>query len=131
LHNSLGLVVPEWALDEPCLIHGDPTIDNTLCTVTGKIRIADPIPPHRLIRPSIKAIDHAKLLQSLLGWEIVLRGNPDVQFNWPEFMLSYETARRAVFWGIVALKRIVIRNKDSNAGAWAEEVSRELERCAL
>jgi hypothetical protein len=129
LEKSIGITVPDWALDTHCLIHGDPTLDNTLITTAGEIRIADPIPPHRLIRPSIKAIDHGKMLQSFLGWEVVLRGLERVEYNWPNFMQDYDTARQAVFWTMVALKRISLRNNTYNAGRWAEHMAKELEKC--
>jgi hypothetical protein len=129
LEKTIRVTVPDWALDTPCLIHGDPTIDNTLVTKEGCTRIADPIPPHRLIRPSIKAIDHSKLLQSLVGWEVVLRGAPYVEYAWPKFMEDYDTAMRAVFWGMVALKRIALRNSTSSAGKWAIQMAEEFRLC--
>jgi hypothetical protein len=129
LEKTVGVRVPEWALDEPCLIHGDPTLDNTLVTKTSGIRIADPIPPHRLVRPSIRAVDHGKMLQSFVGWEEVLRGAPHIEYAWPRFMEDYETAQRAVFWSMVALKRIALRNRKCNAGMWAVQISQEFELC--
>jgi len=130
LEESIFLSVPDWALEEPCLIHGDPSIDNTLeARHGGNIRITDPIPPHRLVRPSIRAIDHSKILQSFLGWEVVLRGVPRIEYDFPKFMQEYDTARRAVFWTIIALKRIALRNNTSNAGKWAERMGQELLRC--
>lgn len=131
LAESIGLIVPEWALDTPCVIHGDPTLDNTLITKENHIRIADPIPPHWLVRPSIRAVDHGKILQSFLGWERVLRGIPKVDFILPNFMEEYETARRAIFWCIVALKRIALRNNTSHAGQWAATIAEELGKCEL
>jgi hypothetical protein len=129
LEKSIGVTVPDWALDTPCLIHGDPTLDNTLLDKWAFTRITDPIPPHRLIRPSIRAIDHGKMLQSLLGWEVVLRGIPFIQYEWPRFIQDYDSARRAIFWAMVALKRIALRNNTSNAGKWAEQMAKELESC--
>jgi hypothetical protein len=129
LEKSIGVTVPDWALDTPCLIHGDPTLDNSLQARNGSLRITDPIPPHRLIRPSIKAIDHGKILQSFLGWEIVLRNIPRVEYEFPCFMDKYETARRAVFWAMVSLKRIGLRNNTTHAGQWAEYIAKELESC--
>jgi hypothetical protein len=131
LADSIKLQVPVWALDSPCIIHGDPTLDNALRNDKGVIKITDPIPPHRLIRPSIRAIDHGKILQSFLGWETVLRGMPRVEFDPPLFMQDYDSARRAVFWCIVALKRITIRNATSSAGKWASYIAGELEKCRL
>jgi hypothetical protein len=130
LATSINVEVPDWAMDEPCLIHGDPTIDNVLMAEDGP-RITDPIPPHWLKRPSIKAVDHAKMLQSFLGWEAVLRGTPKIDYKMPNFMMEYKSARRAVFWCIVALKRIALRNNTGCAGVWAEDLAKELMKCEL
>jgi hypothetical protein len=131
LADSINLQVPSWALDSPCIIHGDPTLDNALKNDNGTIKITDPIPPHRLIRPSIRAIDHGKLLQSFLGWETVLRGMPQIEFDFPLFMQDYDSARRAVFWCIVALRRITLRNSTSSAGKWTSYLAEELKKCEL
>lgn len=131
LSTTIDVKIPDWAMDLPSLIHGDPTLDNTLLTKGHNIRITDPIPPHRLIRPSIRAIDHGKMLQSLLGWEVVLRGIPRIEYNFPEFMWNYTTAKRAVFWAMVSLKRIALRNNACQAGQWAERLAEELEKCEL
>lgn len=130
LSKTLGFDIPKWALEKPCLIHGDPTIDNTLRTPTGFIRITDPIPPINLMRPSIRSVDCGKMLQSILGWETALRGASFTEYDWPLFMKREDTAQRAVFWCMVALKRISLRNTDKNKpGIWAEVVSKELEKC--
>jgi hypothetical protein len=131
LEKTIGIKVPEWAWrnDDPCLIHGDPTLDNTYGKKGGGIRIADPIPPHRLIRPSIKAVDHGKILQSLLGWEVVLRGATRLKYEMPSFMKHNSSAMRAIFWCMVALKRIALRNSKGSAGRWAGDIAKELEEC--
>jgi hypothetical protein len=128
--SQIGIEVPDWALDIPCLIHGDPTIDNTLKTNGNGIRLTDPIPPHRLNKPSIKAVDHGKILQSMLGWEVVLRGIPRIDYAWPKFMGEYNSARRALFWAMVSVKRIGYHNWDAKATEWSKRVGGELE-CAL
>jgi hypothetical protein len=135
LEKSINVKVPDWALDTPCLIHGDPTLDNTFRKIqedkpiSKSLRISDPIPPHRLVRPSIRAIDHGKMLQSFLGWEVVLRDAESISYRWPNYMLKYDTARRATFWAMVALKRIALRNSTPNAGKWAAQMAMELEKC--
>lgn len=131
LANTINVKVPDWALDKPCLIHGDPTLDNTLFASRPFMRITDPIPPHRLIRPSIIAIDQSKILQSFLGWEYVLRGRTNPQFNWPRFMEDSIMAYQATFWTMVSLKRIALRRPDTNAGRWAAHIGKELEECVL
>jgi hypothetical protein len=130
LIDTINLEVPEWALDTLCLIHGDPTLDNCLMTEEGGLRITDPIPVSWLKRPSIRAIDHGKILQSILGWEVVLHGYPIIQYKWPDFMQDHDTAYQAVFWCMVALERIHLRGKhDSYPALWAKHVAEELQDC--
>jgi hypothetical protein len=130
LKESINIDIPDWAFGTFCVIHGDPTLDNCLMTEDGDIRITDPIPVQWLKRPSIRAIDHGKILQSILGWEVVLRGYPMIRYEWPDFMRDYETACRAVFWCLVALKRIHLRGKDNNQPAlWAKHTAEELQEC--
>jgi len=110
-----------------CVIHGDPTLDNVLMTKDGMMRITDPIPPAFLRKPSIKSVDHGKILQSFLGWEVVLRGAPQIQYQWPSYMQDYDTAKRAIFWAMVALKRIAKRDIFDSATQWANRVAVGLE----
>lgn len=126
--NSL----PDWVLGRKCVIHGDPTLDNVLMTKQGFIRITDPIHPKMLRKPSIQAVDHGKILQSLLGWEVVLRGAPYIQYKWPEFMKDYDSAECAVFWAMVAVKRVAHRDMNDRITQWATIVGKGLEElCAL
>lgn len=129
LSTTIGIKVPPWALDEIAVIHGDPTLDNLLITRKGHIRITDPVPPNWLKKPSIIAVDHGKILQSFLGWETVLRGVPFQQYDFPRFMHQESSAKRAVFWCMVALKRLVFRGYNPNVTLWAKEIGRELEKC--
>jgi hypothetical protein len=136
ISDLLKIEVPDWALGPMCVIHGDPTYDNLLFKKMDKypynIRITDPIPPKWLKKPSIKAVDHGKILQSYLGWEVVLRGRSYINFRWPSFMLYDGLTRRAVFWAMISIKRIVFRNYDKRITAWATTVSKELEKlCEL
>jgi hypothetical protein len=112
-----------------CLIHGDATFDNALIAKDGSYRMTDPIPPLYLTRPSIKAIDHGRILQSILGWEVVLRGSPLITYEWPKFMQEEKSARAAIFWCFVVLRRIALKD-NSDAGKWAMSISEEL-RCML
>jgi hypothetical protein len=128
--SHIGIEVPDWALDIPCLVHGDPTLDNTLKTKENAIKLTDPIPPHRLNKPSIRAVDHGKILQSLLGWESVLRGVPRLLYELPKFMKDPDEARRAMFWAMVAVKRIGYHNWTPHTTAWSKQLGKELE-CVL
>lgn len=110
------------------IIHGDPTLDNVLMTKQGFIRITDPIPPHWLRKPNIQPVDHGKMLQSLLGWEVVLRGAPYIQYSWPKFMTTdYETASRAIFWVMISIQRIIGRDLNDRVTQWATIIGKELE----
>jgi hypothetical protein len=127
--TKLHIEIPNWAIDEVSVIHGDPTLDNVLMTADGFLRITDPIPPQWLGKPSIKAVDHGKILQSFLGWEVVLRGAPHIDYAWPKFMEENDTAKRAMFWAMVAVKRIAFRDMSDSITQWANRVAKELEQC--
>jgi hypothetical protein len=129
LKEKINVEVPDWALEEITLIHGDPTLDNVLMDVSGRLYITDPIPTQWLGKPSIKAVDHSKMLQSFLGWEVVLRGLPLIEYAWPKFMQDIVTAHRAVFWAMVSIKRIAYRDYSDGITEWANLVARELEEC--
>jgi hypothetical protein len=128
IKTKINVEVPDWALDVPEVIHGDPTLDNVLMTEQGFLRITDPIPPRWLNKPSIRAVDHGKIMQSFLGWETVLRGATHIEYDWPQFMLC-EEARSAVFWAMIALKRIAFRDITDSATQWSTMVAKELEQC--
>ncbi len=134
--NEDSLVVQEKILIDKVwsreVIHGDPTLDNVLMTKQGFIRITDPIPRAWLRKPSILAVDRGKMLQSLLGWEVVLRGVPLLCYTWPRFMIhDYVEARDAVLWAKVAIERIAIRDINARITPWATLVAKELEElCA-
>lgn len=55
--------------------HGDPTLDNTMATARGDLRLIDPLPDHPLV-PNHRLADVGKMLQSCLGWEQELYGWP-------------------------------------------------------
>ena len=130
-HNVDSLIVMERFLEKYVwsrgVIHGDPTLDNVLMTRDGFMRITDPIPANWLRKPSIRDVDHGKILQSLLGWEVVLRGAELIQYEFPNFMSNYESARRATSWAKVALERIAKRDIFDSATQWANRVGKGLE----
>lgn len=127
IKETVGVEIPDWAMDGyRCLVHGDATIDNLLLNIDGCYLITDPIPPKYLNRPFIAAVDWGRILQSILGWERVLRGIPLIQYRWPQFMEYEESAWKATFWCMVTLKRIG-RKYDSTPGQWAGRVAEELQ----
>ena len=127
LRKSIKIEVPDWALEKKCVIHGDPTLDNVLIDRKGGLRITDPIPPQYLGKPSIMPVDHGKILQSFLGWEVVLRGMEPIEYAWPLFMKHPSLACRAIFWAMVAIKRIAYRDMSDGITQWAKQVAKELE----
>jgi hypothetical protein len=128
MKQAINVEVPDWAIADTAVIHGDPTLDNVLMTKQGFVRITDPIPPRWLKKPSIVAVDHGKMLQSLLGWEVVLRGVPLIRYSWPNFMLNdYWEVRRAIFWAMVAVKRIAYRDISDRVTQWSTIIGKKLE----
>jgi len=129
----LGVVAPNWIVDEETrLIHGDPTLGNTIVQ-DGMAYLIDPKPPGRGI-PSVASVDRGKFLQSMLGWERLKSGH-----WWPEQIspladLEDLDLARAVWWCGVHLARIVQRESgDTPAARWAlvrAEKLEELTRCA-
>lgn len=73
----LELLEPEFTENE-CLVHGDPTWENCMLTncYPSRIIITDPLPPTIGHIPSVRAVDIAKLLQSVMGYEHIV--NPEV-----------------------------------------------------
>jgi hypothetical protein len=130
LKKTINVDIPVWALNgKTCLVHGDCTLDNVLLHPDGTIRITDPIPPQYLNRPSINCIDDGRMLQSFLGWEVVLRGAPSIEYLAPYFLYDAELCKSAIFWCMVTLKRIAAKDTTS-AGQWATRIAGELE-CML
>jgi hypothetical protein len=56
-----------------CLTHGDPTFANLMRRDDGQMVIIDPLLPSMAL-PSIAALDLAKIMQSLLGFEAIRFG---------------------------------------------------------
>jgi hypothetical protein len=68
-------------IDDPCRVHGDPTIDNCMLRGGGELVITDPIPPG-IHLPSIRALDIGKVIQSAAGYEEVARGRRPTTIPW-------------------------------------------------
>lgn len=91
-----------------CLTHGDPTLDNVMVRM-GHFVISDPIPATPAV-PDLWAVDLGKILQSLVGFEMVRYGvtphNP-VSVR-PQHLLETLVKPdriRAVYWCVVHLMR--------------------------
>lgn len=78
---DLGEMFAEWWVEiwhhiahlPTCHVHGDPTWDNCMVRLDGSLVITDPIPPGAAL-PSIRALDIAKVMQSIGGYEEVVKG---------------------------------------------------------
>jgi hypothetical protein len=104
----VGDYVPEWvSSEESCCTHGDLTLANLMVRPGEVSVVVDPVPPGRRI-PSLRSVDHAGILQSLCGWEVMLErwlGEPE-SLIWPFPDLNELELRRALYWLGVKAKRI-------------------------
>jgi hypothetical protein len=79
-------------------MHGDATVANALETEDGALVLCDPAPP-RADLPSLRSIDEAAILQSLLGWEVHLWGiGPPEGYVWPWVELDDVQLTRMQWW---------------------------------
>lgn len=131
--DRFGFTPPDWVADESmCLIHGDPTLAN-LMRRTGSLEnvLIDPKPPGNGI-PSFRTVDIGKMLQSMLGWESVLAGGALPRYD-IHFLSNFSEvdARRAVFWCMIHLMRIMQREKSGEIFEWADHASQKLRSLVL
>ena len=108
MRRTLGFSAPDWSFEnEPlCAVHGDPTLSNTL-TRFGQIVLADPATPSRV--PQIAVTDQARILQSMMGWDLVT-GHQTLHVSWqmPRFVLTEDQlqVKKLNFWVHVMMSRI-------------------------
>lgn len=128
LFTTLGVEVPTFARDPDfCLTHGDPTIANALVRGDNELVLCDPLSPYGRV-PQIAGADQGKILQSMLGWEVVLAGVEVVDWDPPNFFCSETELRRAMFWCAVALLRAAEHTQEKHVLDWCAFVSKELFR---
>lgn len=115
----------EPGMPESVMIHGDPTLANTLLrqdNVFAKVVLIDPILPQGKI-PSFVDVDRGKLLQSCLGWEHMLdpRWGDGGPVMWETVLsgLSELERTRAIFWVMVHCSRIIPYAKVDAVRQWA------------
>lgn len=84
VHPQLLMPLLKWGMlllmhyrGKECVTHGDPTWDNCMITPgwPSRLILIDPLPPTPAL-PSIRALDVAKICQSVLGYESVIYGDP-------------------------------------------------------
>lgn len=116
--------IPMWVVDEEeCLIHGDPTIANLMARERGLVLI-DPLPPRGKI-PSMRSVDRACVLQSLMGWELIIGGEFRTRYVFPDALAKLDELelRRAMFWLHVKAERILPYVRDEASVEWCQRVS--------
>jgi hypothetical protein len=111
LWNELAVRAPDWVVpDHYCNVHGDPTAANALVRLpensVAELVLCDPLVPRSYMAPCAEA-DCGKILQSALGWEIVLCGDEPTEWEEPDFWGDDVRRRRALFWCAVAGLRIL------------------------
>lgn len=135
LRDTLGIDVPDWAWKDetPCATHGDLTLCNTMMR-DGCLVFVDPVYPERV--PQIMVADRARIVQTMLGWEIMTgfqREDDDFEWNMPIFVRSGgEHLRVLVFWVHVMMARIAASSAVTDSErAWAEHLRDETGRAVL
>lgn len=113
----------KWNLLESGLTHGDPTLDNVMLR-DSQIVLIDPIPATHAV-PDLRSVDTGKLLQSILGYELLRYA--DTTYDWrlrPEnlrhFVVNDNEWLATVYWCVVHLLRAIpyMPNEDVVAGVW-------------
>lgn len=142
LVSTLGIMPPDWAWkhDLRCATHGDMTMCNTMIRVLDSgdfdVVFVDPVYPERV--PQIAVTDHARIVQTMLGWEIMtgFMHDPGDDFGWwplPGFFHENETRLRVLaFWTYVVMARIeASRSVTEEERRWARHLRDELGRACL
>lgn len=117
-----GPPIPSLSNDRSVLVHGDPTAANLLFD-GQQYMLCDPKRPGRGI-PPFRAVDLGKMMQSALGWEVLLDSTwPDMDLPAEEMVadgLTEHDLLGMVFWCIVHLIRIQQREQPgSDVDIWA------------
>lgn len=114
----------KWNLLKAGLTHGDPTLDNVMLR-DSQVVLIDPIPATPAV-PDLWCVDTGKLLQSILGYEVLRYA--DTTYDWrltPEYLRKQYIYNEnewlaTVYWCVVHLLRAIpyMPNEDVVAGIW-------------
>ena len=112
-----------WPNLQAGLTHGDPTLDNVMLR-GSQIVLIDPIPATHAV-PDLRSVDTGKLLQSILGYELLRYAN--TTYDWrlrPQdlrnLVVNDHEWLATVYWCVVHLLRAIpyMPNEDVVAGVW-------------
>jgi hypothetical protein len=105
------------------LSHGDPTLDNVMLR-GSQVVLIDPIPATPAV-PDLWAVDTGKLLQSVLGYELLRYSDPTYEWridplNLRQLVDNDNEWIATVYWCVVHLLRALpyMPNEDVVAGIW-------------
>jgi hypothetical protein len=88
------------------LTHGDCTISNAMKR-GSQLLIIDPLPP----RPHVDHVpeaDMGRLIQSAMGWEVLMYGDRIIEYDPPMFWYREKERRLALWWCACLAKRIAL-----------------------
>jgi len=105
--------------------HGDSTVSNAMRRGDRTLVIIDPLPPRPHVAECPEA-DMGRLLQSALGWEVLMYGDEDMLWDPPEFWFDDQLRRAALWWCGATARRIMIGETRPVVLAWCVAVA---ERC--
>jgi hypothetical protein len=120
-----------------CLVHGDPTLSNTMLNGALELRLIDPAPPRYGV-PQLPEVDLGKLLQSAMGWEHLFCDDwPQAADNIDGLLHDLTTNadlperlhldKRALWWGAFHCARVMVRYPDdSRLANWGLAASTRL-----
>jgi hypothetical protein len=113
----------DWSRLHGGLTHGDPTLDNVMLR-ESQVVLIDPIPATPAV-PDLWSVDTGKLLQSILGYELLRYA--DDTYAWrlkpsdlEHLVMNDDEWLATVYWCVVHLLRAVpyMPNEDVVAGIW-------------
>jgi len=131
LRDTLEIEAPDWTWigERPCAVHGDLTLCNTMLRQTehGRTMVfGDPVYPERV--PQIAVVDQARIVQSMMGWEIMTGYQTEhVVWHEPSFLyVGNNTIPRIAFWVFVMMSRIAASPNALEERVWASHIRDQL-----
>lgn len=136
LKTTLEIEAPAWTwmYERTCATHGDPTLSNTMqraheSGLHSQLVFVDPVWPERV--PQIASVDKARIVQSMMGWELMTGFQTEhIEWREPRFLHENETSVAiTAFWTMVMMARIAASDRATEQErAWAEHIRDEIRR---